>query len=248
MWALHQGTGGHGGVRLSGPGLERGCGSGPRCATRPFRGEHRCMPQLGSGTRDLRGGYWGPPPRSSHPGPACQGGWGPSVPTDVPYRSHRGWEGPSALSSRYGDPCPRARFPPWCGAAVGHSSPCPVPHLPPAPATPPAVLPVPSWLSQPLSLRSWLSSANPLILPPGRGYRGLGCIQRRGWSWVGGWGPCCAPYPGRGGLGALRGVTYQVGGWGRALPAQEFPVIYETKPKPPPRSCAAPMPLPASPA
>lgn len=47
-----------------------------------------------------------------------------------------------------------------------------------------------------------------------------------------------------GALGAPRGVTHQVGGWSRALPAQEFPVINETKAKTSALLCCSRHPLP----
>lgn len=117
---------------------------------------------------------------------------------------------------------------PWarslrCGAAVGHSSPCPIPRLPQPPS--PA-------LGRSAS-RSWLSSANPLILPPGG--CGAGAVSStRDAAWEAGEGESVPDDLATGGW-EPRGGDTPGGGWGRALPAQEFPIICETKPKLPPK-------------
>lgn len=137
--------------------------------------------------------------------------------------------------------CPQHR--PWarflrCGAAVGHSSPCPIPRLPQPPS--PAL--------GRSAARSWLSSANPLILPPGG--CGAGAVSStRDAAWEAGEGDSAPNDLATGGW-EPRGGDTPGGGWGRALPAQEFPIICETKPKLPPklppRSRTAPgVPCPA---
>lgn len=208
------------------------------------------------GAEGSRGGCWGSPGLLV-PWPRLPGCLGPFLPLMSLITAMAAGRGPRCCppGTAAAVPIVGARAPPspqgslpapvWgsCGAQL------PLPHCtsPPAPAAPQPRSPSPPVrLSRAASCcrRSWLSSANPLILPPGQGCRGLGRIQHGGCREVlGGLCPMCWPW----GAGSPGGDT-PGGEWGRALPAQEFPFIYETKPKPPLLLPKPPPLLPASPA
>lgn len=139
-------------------------------------------------------------------------------------------------------PSPLGSLPPVWSSHGGTALPAPFHTFrsPPSPAPCPAL--------GRSAARSWLSSANPLILPPGG--CGAGAVSStRDAAWEAGEGDSVPNDLATGGW-EPRGGDTPGGGWGRALPAQEFPIICETKPKLPPklllRSRTAPsVPCPA---
>uniref|UniRef100_A0A8B9G5H6 Cadherin domain-containing protein n=1 Tax=Amazona collaria TaxID=241587 RepID=A0A8B9G5H6_9PSIT len=153
---------------MEGP-REHGAVQTPEGGTNTAAGPDRTVPPTAAELRT------GAPPGSSHPSPAAR----VSVALPPHYRGHRGREGPTVLPPGHGcwaqrgserpHRVPGARSHPRCGAAVGHGP----PRLP-------APLSIPS---RPHSLRSWFSSANPLILPLAW-VQVLGRIQHWGCSLV----------------------------------------------------------------
>lgn len=255
-WGDPQGTAGFGPLR----GLERGCGPGPSCATQPLVGSPWWVPGAPCGE------CLGLPRAPRAPAPLA--GVAGSLPALLMslIKAIAAGRGPqccppgTAAAPSMGQgtpPSPWGSLPIAIWGSRGAQLPLACSTFPLLPQPPsPTPCPLPALMAS-CCRRSWFSSTNPLILCPagGAGSWAVSSTGDAARSWGG--GPCCATCPGHGGLGACwrvtcwmgalgapRGVTHQVGGWSRALPAQEFPVINETKAETSALLCCSRHPLP----